>query len=149
METAIELSGTRRVKSKKLMERIRFTEGPIHERGFAAEGFFGESGMGRGPEIALSHKFYLGARIIVGFNLLEGVSALILFRSLGRVRGTRPLPRIWRSCFNFIPIRLFECGVGSRKLRRQDASVVRDFAIPIPDRIHLNFRHRMESHIGT
>ena|SRR5271170_2986421 len=101
------------------MERIRFTEGPIHERGFAAEGFFVESGMGRGPEIALSHKFYLGARIMVGFNLLEGGSALILLRSLGRVGGTRPLRRISRPCFNFIPIRLFECGFGCRKSDRR------------------------------
>jgi|SRR5271155_1449771 len=103
METAIELSGTRRVKSKKLMERIRFTEGPIHERGFAAEGFFGESGMGRGPEIALSHKFYLGARIIVGFNLLEGVSALILLRSLGRVGGDTSIAARLALVFQFHP----------------------------------------------
>ena len=103
----------------------------------------------RGHGIPLSHKFYMGARIVVGFNLLEGGSALILLRSLGRVGGTRPLPRGRRSCFNFIPIRLLECGVGCWQFLRQAAPVVLDFAIPIPDRIDLNFRHRMESHIGT
>jgi hypothetical protein len=115
------------------MERIRFTDG----------------GAGRGHEIPLSHKFHLGAPIVFGFTLLEGVAALILLRSLGRVRGTRPSRRISRPCFNFIPIRLFEGGVGCRKFHRQAAPAVRDFAIPIPDRIYLNFRHRMESHIGT
>ena len=85
----------------------------------------------------------------IGFNLLEGVSRLMLLRSLGRVRGNTSIAAglcagvlISSRSGSSNVARLPEISIG-------DLRAVRDFALLIPDQIHLNFRRRMESHLGT
>ena len=94
--------------------------------------------------------FRAGIAKVIGFNLLEGVSRLMLLRSLGRVGETRRLRRVCATVFNFIPIGFFELATPP-EISIAIYAALRDFTVTFYTGSNSSkfSTHRMESHLGT